>query len=569
MSRRLLTFLAAALGGLALLWALTAFRDETARVDRTAAVEEGAEQPAALVPGGDPGPREVATPGDDPAPGERRSLAVRCEDERGAPVPEASLWIELDLDGELVRQPAGVTDDAGRAAIEGALPARLRVVAGARGRRVASAGVAEPWPQELVLTLARAAAISGRVVDLDGAPATGARVLAWSATAPRPAPELARRALAGDPRVPFDRADARGQFALDHLPPNSTWTLLAATSSATVELARVEVGTADVELRVEPVLGVRVLLSEPGGRPVRLPDEAVVALPSPRAVDARAQPLGLAAVAAELMGVELAGESVATHDFLYTTRERRDSLRLAWQVALFGYEWRSADLVAGPLRDGLPVARVELAPLVEGRGELEITFDGGAPSGLGAAAAVGPGRPVVLLATVGADRKLLQLRAPLELRGRVRYADVPYGAYTLQVLAPPNRAPIPTSPLDVAIGPEAARASIDLGAYGAIEIAPRHADGEPYRGALSLLVMEGDLVSDGTARGGTSAQLAFPACPVRLPALAAGPYSIVVLHPALVDAPPGPFAEMMPGGMVSAAVVGGRTTALQPVVHAP
>ena len=159
------------------------------------------------------------------------SLQGLVVDPQGTPVPGAGLAAVLEPGGkngpagEIADLAAGrgVTDSAGRFELRRLLPgAFYEIRIGKPGYLPAASKTVSPQPargaQPLKIVLSQARAVRGRVVDTQGRPVAGAEVR----LAPSPLPGQRTGAKRAEPAVEEDPfaalSDARGQFAIAHVP---------------------------------------------------------------------------------------------------------------------------------------------------------------------------------------------------------------------------------------------------------------------------------------------------------------------------------------------------------------
>ena len=160
------------------------------------------------------------------------ALEGRVLDSSGTPLPgaqvRATLWNDVPLEGELAMMQlllassggtVAYANRAGRFRLPGLEPSlhRLEVTALGYARKTIDSVAAGGGAPALDIVLESGGSISGRVVDLAGAPVAGIEVLAFFAEQPVvPVEDVDITAMAAGQQVA--RSDRQGVFTLTHLP---------------------------------------------------------------------------------------------------------------------------------------------------------------------------------------------------------------------------------------------------------------------------------------------------------------------------------------------------------------
>lgn len=203
------------------------------------------------------------------------AVSVRITDAEGQPLEGAEIWAvprdPRDWDSYYREGPAAVTGPEGEAELPDLPPGRSLSLDVCRSGYLPASFVVREVPGEPVETvLKRAARISGRVTDPTGAPAAGARVVAWLSGESPERPESVRPCFR---EAGSARADGEGRFALESLPPGWWHVRAGANGWLAAEMERRQVRSGESLEGVEIVLGRGAVVT---GR-VLSPDGATVA----------------------------------------------------------------------------------------------------------------------------------------------------------------------------------------------------------------------------------------------------------------------------------------------------
>lgn len=201
-------------------------------------------------------------------------VSIRVTGPEGQPLEGVEAWVvprdPRDWEDYYRQGPAAVSGPEGGLELPDLTPGRSVSLDVCRsGYLPASFAIREVPGDPIEVVLERAARISGRVVDPAGAPAGGARLVAWLSGESPERPESLRPCLR---EAGFASADAEGRFTLEPLPPG-WWSIRAsATGWLPAEMERRKVRGDEHLEGVEIVLGQGAAVSgrvlSPDGSPV-------------------------------------------------------------------------------------------------------------------------------------------------------------------------------------------------------------------------------------------------------------------------------------------------------------
>jgi hypothetical protein len=425
-----------------------------------------------------------------PARGEAGSaaLTVVVVDDLEQSVPGARVFRAV---GEESCVELGVSDPAG-VVRSSALEAPFRLVVTGEGWQTRELLV-ERETALVRVVVRRGARISGTLVcsgsELPPEPGSGARVVAWPSTWRFPPRGVARRLAASDPRTPSATADSVGRFELTGLAHGASYAVVGIGRGWCTWPPVVLAPSSDNVVRMDWIVGVRALVREVGGGPLRLPPLRSygerVPVKELEALGGRL--LLLPNLVGELLG---AGPSSDPGDptrveFLFACSEELPMLGpIPFEVDLPGYRPDSRELWAMPTDHGLHEHVVEARPTGEARRDVRIDIARSPSAATERLSVRGHLGQLVLLGT-GAARVSVDLpdlsAASLLLR------DLPFSLIpdALELNGDPPARLRCERRSDDSTGSE--RWSIDASGYEAVRVELLLPDDSPYDGPALLL----------------------------------------------------------------------------------
>lgn len=493
-----------------------------AKLSAAASVEAHERHASALSKGG----TSVQEPAGSNEPAPRQSRRVCVEDLQGASISGATIFLR----DEAGLRECGVTAADGCVAItEGESPPlafHARADGYSAGRSAVSPASADP----IVLRLAPATRISGRVRLPDGADA-GPDVIVIAVPVDTFVDlRLSMEQFLREPDLLHTRTLADSSFELSGLDPRKpSYTLFAAGQGcASAEpLKGVRPAATDVSLVIAPVYALGVRWVTPDGSTARVcnafgyADDRRSKLSDPDAqwitrLQLQARLLGLG-------GDEDDPESYADLFIACSKSGRRVSelgpVELAWTPP--GYFEISESFMLPSLAQGLATRDVLLSPSTDGFGDVRVSVHG---------------LPAELLRASRIDTPLIvRLK---DSKGRsfsfgsssphgVLLRNVPSGSYAMSVDLPPTATGIPAPEISIADG--VVEHQVTVASVGSIELLPRFSSGVAYDGMLSVFVGCGAQLDAGRPLAGGVVKFSRP--PYQLPIAKAGVVTLELQFP--------------------------------------
>lgn len=429
-------------------------------------------------------------------------LAVLVTDEQRKPLDGAFVAAESVARAELM----GYTDKHGLLELPRDGISGNWISASANGFVPAALPVPPLAEDSLEFVLHSAGRIEGRVRWSDGNP-VGSGYHVYDVPG-RIGDDTYRKVLHGciRPGIRTTRTNAEGEFVLDGLEIDRPVKVFAAGAGGWMRGA-VAAKPGDVlDLVVEPIYGIRVHLVEEGGRALRTSSRLRGYSRSWWSDDPRIESCNyeLDCTFRAIISPEwMAGvwRHVGDDHLLLMFRGRGDADAVGpapsfvepvfVSVAIAGYEAKRVETRAMRLDGEVFDLDLELHPLAEGWGVLDVHIDGALEGAFHSQRPrVGKKLGALYLTELSTGNTVIaSVRYPIE--DPLRLDGVPYGHYDVYLLTDVGGTRVPPygHPLRVEIGPEPTECHLLLSGYGGIEVELSLPDGSPYEGAVTFMVM--------------------------------------------------------------------------------
>lgn len=480
--------------------------------------------------------RSAAHAGTESVHSGRASVRILTRTASDEIAPAVSLFV---MDDGKAGRGLGDTDAAGELRVNATEVSGLVLVGRGGPWRPTELDLGESVPDQVVLRMQRGESLLGRVIDPDGTPIAGARVVAWPATAfgLESSVDLGERVVHGDPRLCVGTSAADGSFEVAGVAPRTKYALTAARAGALSNGRPVTAWPGEsVSLTVAPAFAVLVRYVRAGGEEARVSPSFLLTGSTLR-LEGPGQLYSGPRLALRMAGIPSAWlrlEASSRHLYVATgpaDRDRLGPLRVA-PVELPGYEPLAVETDLFPLSEGLRVVDVPVVSTASGRGEIRVLFSN-LPNGLRTGPLVVGYAGSLKLTRNG--NEVVVCRIDDLASGEARIGDVPYGTYETMFVASGGMFVYPPPaerPLVVEVGPDPAVLEIDTGQLAGVQFA-LSANGEsPYHGSLSALLIQGDVRLPGQTGVGHQVDLAGP--PYVVFGLPSGDYTLRVYHPPIV-----------------------------------
>lgn len=403
-----------------------------------------------------------------------------------------------------------------------------------------------PPRERRTLVLERGGAIEGRVTGLDPEGLAECRVVARERS--DGAPRLIEDLEQGSPRV-AEAAGCRpdGSFRLTGVRPGRQYVVEGLLRGMASAPKSVTAGTAEspavVVLEIIEVWGAQVVFTGLGGDRLHGPDRVDLSRSSSAAHFRAELPPGFR-YATEVSGLSLnrlsggkPNRSLVDGRYRVLVLMTPDPTTvrgpipergptIVWfSFQLPGYEPSSGEVHIRPYRENPPILEDELTPRAASFGALDLEFSGGEYLDEFDTRAIGA-EYELRLEEAGGERLAVKYSVPL--RGQERLDGIPAGTYDVVFEGLGKSLKVVPEGSPVRIGPDSTpRLTVELGAFGSIEVEAIQADGTPYDSGP----MQVQLITETEPGLGRPMFYHLPGPPYVIRHVAPGPHFLVLLTP--------------------------------------
>lgn len=360
--------------------------------------------------------------------------------------------------------------------------------------------------------------LDGNVVDTNGSPVgSGFAVLALGTGPSGITPTVCRKLRQGHPSLLLGMTDGSGRFAIDGLERGQAYTVIGGAPGLLVdpdEAPRVTEGTQEVVLIAYRIAGLRLELTSADGAPFQGSGQYTLSLAEGIRLDSYE---GLAEIdlRQEFLALARIGDDSPHCDrtcrtFLALYPEGGTLPAGSGSVDVPGYLPAELRFQLQPVLDDVPEHELLLRPMAGGWGRVGIRFSRGES----------PSDAVFEVTLTPADRSGRSRTYLVGASDSYLLQGVPYGRYLASVRSRASSTALAVDQ-EILVGDADRSIVVDLGQTGAVELEVVRDDG-PYRGELSVLVVEDDGRGEPSSFTGRGGHMSFNGAPYLVECLKAG-----------------------------------------------